>query len=232
MTLKYGLADNGLTPDQEDQRAVMYVDEVKTLDELVDEMIGRGSTVTKAEALSVMEEYYDAMTKFLGESYTITTPAYNITPRIRGVFKDKKERYDPNKHRLYLSVKPRARLKEALRHIKLEYRKSNGQQPLLEELLDLMSESTNEQLTPGGIAHLNGELLKFDGDDPQQGIFFRSGNQETRVVPKTVARNMPAELIFMVPATLKKGTYQVEVRTVLHGSKKLRIAKLPDEVVV
>ena len=106
MTLKYGLADNGLTPDQEDQRAVMYVDEVKTLDEVVDEMIGRGSTVTKAEALSVMEEYYDAITRFLGEGYTITTPAYNITPRIRGVFKDKKERYDPNKHRLYLSVKP------------------------------------------------------------------------------------------------------------------------------
>ncbi len=232
MTLKYGLADNGLTPDQEDQRAVMYVDEVKILDELVDEMIGRGSTVTKAEALSVMEEYYDAMTKFLGEGYTITTPAYSITPRIRGVFKDKKERYDPNKHRLYLSVKPRARLKEALRHIKLEYRKSNGQQPLLEELTDLMSESTNEQLTPGGIAHLNGELLKFEGADPQQGIFFRSGNRETRVVPKTVARNMPAELIFMVPATLNKGPYQVEVRTVLHGSKKLRIAKLPDEVVV
>ena len=103
---------------------------------------------------------------------------------------------------------------------------------MLEELTDLMSESTNEQLTPGGIAHLNGELLKFEGADPQQGIFFRSGNQETRVVTKTVARNMPAELIFMVPATLKKGTYQVEVRTVLHGSKKLRIAKLPDEVVV
>lgn len=232
MTLKYGLADNGLTPDQEDQRAVMYVDEVKTLDELVDEMIGRGSTVTKAEALSVMEEYYDAMTRFLGEGYTITTPAYNITPRIRGVFKDKKERYDPNKHRLYLSVKPKERLKEALRHIKLEYRKSNGQHPLINELHDLMSESTNEQLTPGGIAHLSGALLKFDGADPQQGIFFKNGNQETQVEPKTVARNMPGELIFMVPATLKKGTYQVEVRTMQHNAKKLKIAKLSDEVVV
>lgn len=232
MTLKYGLTDNGLTPDEEDQRAVMYVDEVKVLEDLVDEMIGRGSTVTKAEALSVIEEYYDAMTKFLGEGYTITTPAYNVTPRIRGVFTDKKERYDPNKHRLYLSVKPKARLKEALRHIKLEYRKSNGQQPLIDELYDLVSESTNEQLTPGGIAHLNGELLKFDGADPQQGIFFKSGNQETRVVPKMVARNMPSELIFMVPATLKKGTYQVELRTVLHGSKKLKTAKLSDEVTV
>ena len=232
MTLKYGLADNELTPDQEDQRAVMYVDEVKLLEDLVDEMIGRGSTVTKAEALSVMEEYYQAIHKFLSQGYTITTPAYNITPRIRGVFKDKKERYDPNKHRLYLSMKPKARLKEALRHIKIEYRKSNGQQPLIDELYDLVSESTNDQLTPGGIAHLNGELLKFDKGDPQQGVFFKSGNQETRVEPKLVARNMPSELIFMVPATLKKGTYQVELRTVLHGSKKLRVAKLADELTV
>ena len=95
-----------------------------------------------------------------------------------------------------------------------------------------MSETTGEQLTPGGIAHLRGQFLKFETTDAQQGIFFRNGNQETKVAGKTVARNMPSELIFMVPATMRKGTYQVEVRTVLHGSRKLKTAKLSAEVTV
>ena len=88
------------------------------------------------------------------------------------------------------------------------------------------SRPLREQLTPGGIAHLKGKLLKFDAEDAQQGIFFISGNQEVKADAKMVARNMPGELIFMVPATLKKGTCQVEVRTIGYGSKKLKIAKL------
>ena len=226
MKLKYGLVSNELTRDPLDQRAVVYVEEVKTLEDIVDEMIGRGSTITKAEALSGIEEYYGAIAKYLGEGYTISTPAYNITPVIKGVFDNEEERFNPNKHQLYLSVKPNARLKEAVSHIALEYKETGGQQPFPKKLYDLVSETTNEQLTPGGIAHLRGKLLKFDPTDGQQGIFFRNGSQETKAALKTVARNMPSELIFMVPATLKKGVYQVEVRAMLHGSKKLKVAKL------
>ena len=79
---------------------------------------------------------------------------------------------------------------------------------------------------------LRGQLLKFDTGDAPQGIFFLSGNQETKVDGKTVARNMPSELIFMVPATLKKGTYRVEVRAVGASTPTLKTAQLPVEVVV
>ena len=226
MKLKYGLVSNELTPDPNDQRAVVYVEQVKTLDDIVDEMIGRGSTITKAEAMSNVEEYHRAIALFLGQGCTVTTPAYSITPVIKGVFENEDDRFNPSKHELYLNIRPNTRLKDAAKNIAVEYVESQGQQPRIKKLYDLVSETTSEQLTPGGIAHLKGKLLKFDVEDAQQGIFFISGNQEVKADPKTVARNMPGELIFMVPATLKKGTCQVEVRTIGYGSKKLKIAKL------
>ena len=232
MKLKYGLVSNELTKDPLDQRAVVYVEVVKLLEQLIDEMIGRGSTVTKAEALSVIEEYYDAMAKFLGQGCTINTPAYTITPVIKGVFENEDDRYHPSKHQLYLNMKPNTRLKDSVSKIAVEYRETEGQQPWVKKLYDLVSETTSEALTPGGIAHLKGKLLKFDPADAQQGIFFKSGNQEIRVDVKTVARNMPSELIFLVPGTLRKGTCQVEVRTILYGSKKLKTAKLEAAVQV
>ena len=232
MKLKYGLVSNELTPDPLDQRAVVYVEEVKSLEDIVTEMIGRGSTITKAEAMSNLEEYYGAIERFLSEGYTVSTPAYSITPVIRGVFENEDDRFNPNKHRLYLNVKPNARLKEAAAKIEVEYRDAKGQQPTVKKLYDLVSETTGERLTPGGIAHLRGKHLKFDPTDAQQGIFLRNGNQTIKVDAKAVARNMPSELIFMVPGNLKKGTYQVEVRTLLHGSIKLRTARLSAEVTV
>lgn len=232
MKLKYGLVSNELTPDPNDQRAVVYVDIVKTLEDIVDEMIGRGSTITKAEAMSTMEEYYRAVAIFLGQGCTVSTPAYNITPVIKGVFEDDDERFNPGKHELYLNIRPNTRLKEAAKNIAVEYVESDGQQPRIKKLYDLVSETTSKQITPGGIAHLKGKLLKFDPADVQQGIFFKNGTQETKADVKTVARNMPGELIFVAPANLKTGTYQVEVRTVLHGSKKLKTAKLEEQIQV
>ena len=107
MKLKYGLVPNDLTPDPLDQRAVVYVEEVKTLEDIVEEMISRGSPITKAEALSSVEEYYGTIARFLGQGYTIHTPAYSITPVIKGVFANEDERFNSGKHQVQLSLRPR-----------------------------------------------------------------------------------------------------------------------------
>ena len=56
-----------------------------------------------------------------------------------------------------------------------------------------------------------GHRLKFDASDTNQGIFFiASDGTATRVT--VVGRNMPADLMFMVPDGLAAGEYTLEVR--------------------
>jgi hypothetical protein len=66
------------------------------------------------------------------------------------------------------------------------------------------------------MGQLVGHRLKFDSQDPAQGIFFRAAaGGETRVA--VVGQNVPTGLIFMIPAELDAGDYTLEVRAVFGG---------------
>ena len=57
MALKFGLTPNHLTSDPEDYMAIPQNVQTVDIEQVIERMISRGSTVTKAEALSVIEEY-------------------------------------------------------------------------------------------------------------------------------------------------------------------------------
>lgn len=61
MSLKFALFENHLTSDPSDYMAVVQYLQSKEQEDVFDLMINRGSTVTKAEALSVFEEYFLAI---------------------------------------------------------------------------------------------------------------------------------------------------------------------------
>ena len=84
------------------------------------------------------------------------------------------------------------------------------------EYVDVSSGESNAALTPGGQGRLVGKLLKFDLDDPAQGIFFVAADgSETRV--ESVAWNGSSKHIFLVPA-LSAGEYELQVRAVWNSA--------------
>ncbi len=85
MALKYALFENHLTDDPSDYMAVVQLQASKSQEDVIDLMIGRGSTVTKAEALSVLEEYAAAIEQLLREGQALNTPLFNLSPTIKGV---------------------------------------------------------------------------------------------------------------------------------------------------
>jgi hypothetical protein len=88
------------------------------------------------------------------------------------------------------------------------------------------------------MAQVTGHRLKFDSDDPEQGIFLipaRKGDYLTSTGQATrlddVARNTGRELIFLVPSALPVGLYHLEVRA-LFGRHSLRAGRLEAELIV
>ncbi len=95
-----------------------------------------------------------------------------------------------------------------------------------EDFEDVTSETRNAQVTPGGLARLSGSRLKYNPNDPQQGVFFiDSAGAATRV--DMIVRNKPGELNFLIPATLAAGAYTLEVRALLSRTTQLRTGLLP-----
>ncbi len=231
MPLKYALLDNRLTEDPNDYAAKVQDLESKSIDDIIDVMIGRGSTVTRAEALSVLEEYSAALEQLLRDGHSINTPLFNLIPSIKGVFYDKNESFNPERHQVRVNVRPGTRLRQIESQIQVERVSASRPTPEPEDFEDVASETRNSQITPGGLAKLTGSRLKYEPNDAQQGVFFiDAAGAETRVT--MIARNKPSELNFQIPATLAAGAYTVEVRVVLPRTTDLRTGQLPQALQV
>lgn len=230
MALKFALFENHLTSDPNDYMAVVQDLQSKSQEDVIDLMIGRGSTVTKAEALSVLEEYATAIVQLLKDGYSINTPIFNLSPSIKGVFIGADQSFTPTLHSVKINIAPGIRLREVAPMVSVEKVKGASPQPTPEYLDDLGSGTRNEQLTVGNIAQLKGSRLKFDETDPIQGIFLIDASRgETQV--KTIARNKPAQVDFLVPP-LAPGDYQLEIRAVIYKGKELKKGSLPVSLTV
>ncbi|MFZ6013071.1 MAG: DNA-binding domain-containing protein [Bacteroidota bacterium] len=215
--IQYFLMESSITHG--DYIAMVQTATTKRIDDVADAMISRGSTVTKAEVLSVLEEFRAAILSLVEEGHSIVTPVFKITPSISGTFRGPDDCFDDKRHTFNVRINAGLQLKAP--RVKLKKIAAKKPMPILAAFKDLESGTTDSKITPGGIASISGHLLRFDKQDPQQGIFFtaRDGTV-TRVT--TVVRHMPSELIFAVPNNLAPGKYSVSVRTILKSAKDLR----------
>lgn len=229
--LKYALFENNLTSDPDDYMALVQPISTKTMEDLADMMISRGSTVTKAEVLSVMEEFTLATMQCLKDGHNIATPLFKLSLSVKGVFDNAFDSFDASRHEVSVRVNAGTRLKEVVSDVKTEKVSSVRPLPVLQSFRDVTSGSENETLTPGGVGHIIGTLLRFDATDAQQGVFFTATNG-TVTKAETVVTQRPSEIIFTIPAGLVPGEYSLSVRSILHNRKDLREGFLIDNLTV
>ncbi len=231
MPIQYALFPNHLTSDPDDFMAVVQNQTTRSKEDIIDEMIGRGSTVTKAEALSVLEEFEAAVERALNNGDSINTPLFRISASVKGVFYNESESFDRSKHYVRLNVNPGSRIGEIAQSMQVSKIAASAPMPTPQNFRDVASDTSNETLTPGGVGEITGSLLKVDEDGAEQGVFFVATDGTTTKSP-TLIRNKPGNLIFMIPDSLTSGSYDVEVRVVLKNTKQLRAGRLNYSLIV
>jgi hypothetical protein len=230
MPLRYGLIENKLTADPDDYMAVVLDNETYNEEQIVERMISRGSTVTKAEALGVIEEFGLALEDILKGGNNVNIRLFSIYPRIAGVFNGPGDGFDSQRHGIRLNINAGSRLNKIVPEIKVQKVEVTSPAPVIEKFTNLRNKTVNESFSPGQIALLTGLLMKFDETDPEQGIYFISTEgTETKVT--NISKNKPSELMFFVPETLTSGTYEVEVRAKLQNRKNISKGRLRHNLV-
>jgi hypothetical protein len=232
MALKYALFDNPIMPGPQDRRAIVQATRTLTLDDVIGQMTSRGSTVTRAEAVSVFEEFFRAVNLLTREGHAISTPLFRIAPSITGIFNGDDDSFDPARHRVKLHCHAGVLLREIEQQVDVEKISTQLRLPVPLHFHDNATGCQDSFVTPGEGASITGTALKFDVTDNDQGIFFvNSANGDTTRV-RTVLRNKPRELIFAIPFSLGLGTYKIEVRSILKCCTTVRSGTMPYELTV
>ena len=217
--LKYSLRENLLTPAPDDYMAQAADVRSYTRDEIIDAMMEKGTTITRADVAATLQVYGEVVSAIIKDGSAINTPLMNTALSISGVFNGANDAFDKKRHTVNLNLSAGTLLREAAAKVKCEKTEGASTDPYITEVTDIVSGSVNTTLTKGGVVQLVGARLKFDVTDASQGIFF---------VPETgapvradvIAENKPARVMAIIPAGLKAGTYYVEVRTKVIGSSQ------------
>lgn len=230
MPISYVLRENRMTEDPNDYMATVISNQSVELDEVINRMTKRGSTVTRADILSVLEDFESAVESIIQDGFNVITPFANFRVGIRGVFNGSTDSFDNSRHQILPLINAGKKLKtfcqQNLSPVKSEASIKN---PILLEFFDHNTGERNSVLTRGSIGGIIGHRLKFDIEDPQQGIFLISEDgMETRIT--VVGMNKPSQLMFSLPASLPIGNYTLEVRVLLSNS--IRSGSLPETLSV
>ena len=223
--LKYALRENLLTPDENDYMAQAADVRSFSLDESIDLMMQKGSTLTKADTKAALQVYGEVVSALIADGAAVNTPLINTALSISGVFNGATDSFDKKRHSINLNITAGTLLREAAGKIKCEKVEAADTNPYITEVTDIVSGKINTCLTAGGVVQLVGSRLKFDDKDAAQGIFFVP-ETGAEVKAGVIAENKPARLMAIIPADLPQGSYYIEVRTKFSGGgKPLKAAK-------
>ncbi|MDR1984153.1 MAG: DUF4469 domain-containing protein, partial [Prevotellaceae bacterium] len=177
--LQYHLLENLMTPTPDDAMAQVVNLRSHTDEQIAEQMLKRGTLLTKADILAVLEVYREVILDIIADGGSVNTRLFNISPSISGVFNGMNDSFDPHRHKIHVNFHHGVAVREAAAKIKTEKIQVADPIPYIVEVKDLLSGSINETLTPGGVVQLRGSRLKFLADEETNGIFLipESGNE-------------------------------------------------------
>ncbi len=227
--IKYALFLNKLTEDPLDCAARVVDVPNYYLEDIVKRATQEGKAMTEEEMYAAYSSIEKAMIDIIGEGGSVQLSILNTAFTISGVFDTDEEPFTEGKHRLNLKIYPSDNLVVAARKNRLKRVRAKEYAPEPTKLEDIASGTANERLTPGNMACLKGINLKFDAEQADEGLYVVSDRGPATKVDQ-LARNMPGELVFLVPGKLAKGNYWLEVRN--RSYQTLSIGRLKHPLVV
>ncbi|MDE6705448.1 MAG: DUF4469 domain-containing protein [Treponemataceae bacterium] len=218
--LKYSLRENLLTPEPDDCMAQVQDVRSYSQDEIIDLMMRRGTTLTRADVAAVLQVYTEVVGELTADGSAVNTPLFNTSFSVSGVFNGMSDMFDKSRHSVSVNVNAGTALREAVKSVKTEKTEGANTGPYITEATDVVSGAVNSAVTAGGILRLTGSRLKFDAADAAQGVFLVPEGAGDAVRCGVVAENKPARVMVMIPADIAPGTYYAEVRTKVDASRK------------
>ena len=216
--LKYSTSENFLTDREDDFSASVHAAGYYDKSAIIEQMLNRGTLVTRTDILAVLNNYEETLADILLDGGTVTTPLFNSSFSISGVFEGPMDSFDGSRHKLNINLTKGTLLREVEKRVKFEKTTAVTPMPLIQEVKDSISGSYNDKLTPGGVIEIRGNTLKIEGDMPECGLWFVF-EDGTETKASVFIENKPARIIAMIPV-LSAGEYHVKIVTQFSGGGK------------
>ena len=118
--LKYSLRENLLTPAPDDYMAQAADVRSYTLDEIIDLMMDKGTTLTRADVAATLQVYGEVCSSLIKDGAALNTPLMNTALSISGVFNGVNDIFDKKRHTVNLNITAGILLRDVRPKVKCE----------------------------------------------------------------------------------------------------------------
>ena len=216
MPLQYELYKNKLGTNPKGYYARVVKQQVHDRTKLIELMVHRGTSLTKADIEAALTCLDQVIMQIIKNGEGVNTGLFNIHLDVKGGFANVHSHFNPNEHKLAISINATKQLKEQLGEIEVQKVYSSGNESKIIKVEDTLSRTTNTWLSPGGPVRVFGYLIKIiaaQPSDDKEGLYVVSLSDGSSSKFPTEITNKPSQLIYLAPTSLKKGDYKLEVRT-------------------
>ena len=191
------------------------------------------SEFRKETILNILNMRDKAVLDFIRDGLSVMDGVSQISPRVSGVWETENSSYDEKIHKRTVDMVATADLRNALDDITVKVIGAKETTAKITAITDTATGLTDGTITIGDDILIEGEKLKVDEKDAEQGVFFIASDGSEHKTERRLSVNKPSQIIARVPKNIPQGKVQIVVRTKYSGSgaplKELREAvfKLP-----
>ena len=191
------------------------------------------SEFRKETILNILNMRDKAVLDFIRDGLSVMDGVSQISPRVSGVWETENAPYDEKIHHRTVDMVATADLRNALDEITVKVLGAKETTAKITAVTDTATGLTDGTITIGDDILIEGEKLKVDEKDTEQGVFFLTSDGGEHKTERRLSVNKPSQIIARVPKNIPEGKVQIVVRTKYSGSgaplKELRevVFKLP-----
>lgn len=220
---KVWLRLNLLTKDVDND----YTAEVSTIGKtlrnegIAQRIVDEGSEIKYDTLLSIINQHDRIIREALQDGTSVLTQVCHYTPRVTGSWLGATAKFDPEKHKVTLSITPSSEMREALQHVGVEVLQVKDDSASIGLVTDTVTGLADGSITKGDDILINGEKIRVAGEAAGVGIFFVNEEGVATPVTRRFTQNDPKTIIARVPADLSKGSYTLRIVTQYSNSAVL-----------
>ncbi len=211
--LKGWLADNSVTSDPKDRILILDPAGKVELEDIYKEMLSEDTGLRRETIVHVVTLFLRIVARFLMNGYNVNTGLFHAVPRFTGIIE--KGLWNPLKNAIYVSFIQDKMLREEIAQTEVVIQGEKADVMYITSVEDRSNGMTDGSMTPGRNFAVYGSYLRVIGDDPTVGISLRNVSTDavTKVGTDMYSDNDPSKLVFIAPANLPDGTYELTITT-------------------
>lgn len=233
------LYENFLTADPGDYSGRVETQRTLSLGNVCESAVLRGGADVNAAAMQHATELaLKEMAWLLCDGFSVNFGYFSISLKVRGVFIDPTDTFDPRRHSLMFQITPGELLRRELPNVQIRMMGVKKDASFISLVTDTATGLTDGTVTPNDDILIEGTRIRLapdDGTDPGVGIFFVAGDGTAVPVTRRLTQNDPSRVIARVPA-LASGSYTLRIVTRYVNRKDLlktaRIAEYDKPLII